>query len=64
LRFRRGFARAAAGDELLEAIEGEHVDVVAVATHGRSGISRTIFGSAADQLIRESGKPVLVIKAK
>jgi nucleotide-binding universal stress UspA family protein len=40
------------------------VDIVAVATHGRSGISRTIFGSVADQLIRESGKPVLVIKAK
>jgi nucleotide-binding universal stress UspA family protein len=53
-----------AGDELLEAIEEEHIDVAAIATHGRSGISRTIFGSVADQLIRESGKPVLVIKAK
>ena len=53
-----------AGDELLEAIEEEHIDVAAVATHGRSGISRTIFGSVADKLIRESGKPVLVIKAQ
>lgn len=52
-----------AGEELLEAIEEEHIDVAAIATHGRSGISRTIFGSVADQLIRESGKPVLVIKA-
>jgi nucleotide-binding universal stress UspA family protein len=49
---------------LLEAIEEEHVDLAAAATHGRSGISRTIFGSVADQLIRESAKPVLVIKPK
>ncbi len=53
-----------AGDEIIEAIEQEHIDVAAVATHGRSGISRTIFGSVADHLIRESGKPVLVIRAK
>ena len=53
-----------AGDELLQAINEGNVDVACIATHGRSGISRTIFGSVADQLIRESGKPVLVIKAK
>ncbi|MEE8518205.1 MAG: universal stress protein [Dehalococcoidia bacterium] len=41
----------------------EVVDVAAVATHGRSGLSRTFFGSVADKLIRESGKPVLVVKA-
>jgi nucleotide-binding universal stress UspA family protein len=53
-----------AGDELIEAINARHIDAVCIATHGRSGISRTIFGSVADRLIRESGKPVLVIKAK
>jgi nucleotide-binding universal stress UspA family protein len=52
-----------AGEELLEAIEEEHIDVATIATHARSGIKRTIFGSVADQLVRESGKPVLVIKA-
>jgi len=52
------------GDELLNAIEVDQVDAVAIATHGRSGISRTIFGSVADRLIRESHKPVLVVKAK
>ena len=41
----------------------EVIDVAAVATHGRSGISRTFFRSVADKLIRESGKPVLVVKA-
>ena len=51
------------GEELLEAINESGVDVACIATHGRSGIKRTIFGSVADHLIRESGKPVLVIKA-
>ena len=55
--------RGVAGEELLAAIETEGVDVAAVATHGRSGISRTLFGSVADKLIRESGKPVIVVKA-
>ena len=53
-----------AGEEILEAINADHVDLACIATHGRSGITRTIFGSVADQLIRESGKPVLVIKAQ
>ena len=54
----------APGDELLAAVEADGVDAAAIATHGRSGITRTIFGSVADQLIRESGKPIIVIKAK
>jgi len=37
-----------AGPEVLKAIEADHVDVAAIATHGRSGIGRTIFGSVAD----------------
>jgi nucleotide-binding universal stress UspA family protein len=50
-------------EQVLAAIEAEGVDMVAIASHGRSGISRTLFGSVADELIRNSGKPVLVIKA-
>ncbi|MEX2598453.1 MAG: universal stress protein [Dehalococcoidia bacterium] len=50
------------GDELLEAIEADDVDASVIATHGRSGLSRTIFGSVADHLIRHSGKPVIVVK--
>lgn len=52
-----------AGEELLRAIHEDHIDMAAVATHGRSGLTRTIFGSVADRLIRESGKPILVVRA-
>ncbi|HYN80007.1 MAG TPA: universal stress protein [Gemmatimonadaceae bacterium] len=38
------------------------VDLIVMATHARRGISRAFLGSVADQLIRESGIPVLVVR--
>jgi nucleotide-binding universal stress UspA family protein len=38
------------------------VDVICVASHGRSGISRAIMGSVADKLMRATRKPVLVLR--
>jgi nucleotide-binding universal stress UspA family protein len=36
-------------------------DIIALASHGRSGMRRWVLGSVADSLIRASGDPVLVI---
>ena len=36
-------------------------DIIAVATHGRSGISRWAMGSVAEALIRSTGDPVMVV---
>ncbi|MFO7772617.1 MAG: universal stress protein [Dehalococcoidia bacterium] len=38
------------------------VDFVAIATHGRSGFSRWVFGSVADRLVRSLYAPVLLIR--
>lgn len=35
-------------------------DLVAMETHGRSGLSRLLLGSVADKVVRGSGVPVLV----
>ena len=40
------------------------VDLIVIATHGRSGISRLIFGNVADKLVRSSYVPVLVIRPR
>jgi nucleotide-binding universal stress UspA family protein len=40
--------------------QGRH-DLVALTTHGRSGIARVILGSVADKVVRGSDKPVLVV---
>jgi nucleotide-binding universal stress UspA family protein len=42
----------------------EKVDLIALATHGRSGISRWVFGSVADRLVRSSSKPIVLIRPK
>lgn len=36
-------------------------DLIAMATHGRGGVARAILGSVADQVMRTSAMPVLLI---
>ena len=38
------------------------VDVICIASHGRSGISRALVGSVADRLLRATRLPVLVLR--
>jgi nucleotide-binding universal stress UspA family protein len=38
-------------------------DLVIIATHGRSGISRWVWGSVADRLLRSVCVPVLMVRA-
>ncbi len=38
--------------------------LVAMTTHGRSGVGRFVMGSVADQVVRHSGAPVLLVRAK
>jgi nucleotide-binding universal stress UspA family protein len=39
-------------------------DLIIMASHGRSGISRWAHGSVADQVFRAAAIPILMIKAK
>jgi len=56
-------AWAAAGDEVEEILRAAgEVDLVAMATHGRSGVSRWWFGSVAEQVVRACPKPLLVVR--
>jgi nucleotide-binding universal stress UspA family protein len=48
-------------DRLMEFIEHEHVDLVVMSTHGRSGLARLALGSTADRLL-QSRAPVLLIR--
>jgi nucleotide-binding universal stress UspA family protein len=47
---------------IMEFSEKENIDLVVMTTHGKSGLRRAVMGSVADVVIRESGKPVLVIR--
>jgi len=47
---------------ILEAARAEQVDLVALATHGRSGLARVALGSVADKVVRGSRTPVLLFR--
>lgn len=51
-----------AADEILRA--GGAVDLIAMATHDRSGIGRWVHGSVADKVVRHAPVPVLLIRAR
>lgn len=40
------------------------IDLIAMSTHGRSGISRWALGSVADKVLRSSPKPILLVRAE
>ena len=57
--------RMAIGDpaqSIMQFSKNENVDLIVMTTHGKSGLRRAVMGSIADVVIRESGKPVLVIR--
>ncbi|MEJ2728684.1 MAG: universal stress protein [Deltaproteobacteria bacterium] len=43
--------------------EDKGVDLIVIASHGRSGISRWVYGSVADRVLRSACVPVLMIRA-
>ena len=51
------------GEEILKAASEYGSDIIAMATRSRRGVARLVFGSVADQVLRESHVPVLLITA-
>ena len=52
------------GQTIVDYAEKNDIDLIAIATHGRSGIKRVIFGSVAEYVIKNSRLPILLIKPK
>jgi nucleotide-binding universal stress UspA family protein len=50
-------------EKILDYAEQNKVDLIMMATHGRSGISRWAMGSVADKVLRRSSVPVWLIQA-
>ena len=51
-----------AAEEIIKAADEIDVDLIAMSTHGRHGISRWAFGSVTDKVLRGGHKPVLVVR--
>ena len=48
--------------EIIRAAREEEVDLIVIATHGRSGIEHVFFGSVAEKVVRKAPCPVLSIR--
>jgi nucleotide-binding universal stress UspA family protein len=62
LAFEVRVARAArVPDAILSEAERIDAELICLATHSRSGLAQLVLGSAADEVVRRGGRPVLLI---
>lgn len=55
---RRGIAE----DQIVKFAREEKIDLIIMATHGRSGIAHVVLGSVAEKVVQRSPVPVLTVK--
>ena len=48
--------------EIVRAAREMEVDLIVIATHGRTGLSHAMFGSTAEKVVRKASCPVLSFK--
>lgn len=47
---------------IVQLAKERNVSLIAISTHGRSGLGRLVFGSVADEVLREAHRPLLLIR--
>jgi nucleotide-binding universal stress UspA family protein len=50
--------------EILGFARENNVDLIAMTSHGRTGLARAVLGSVTDMVLREADVPVLIVRAK
>jgi nucleotide-binding universal stress UspA family protein len=62
LRVRTRVALGRPAEEILAAAQATSADLIAMATHGRGGLGRLLFGSVAEAVLHAATVPVLLIR--
>lgn len=50
-------------ENIVDYADTQEIDLIVMATHGRSGIGRWVFGSVAERVLRGAQSPVLMVRA-
>ena len=50
--------------EILDAADREGADIIAMASHGRTGVSRVFYGSVAAGVLHRVDRPLLLIRSR
>ena len=53
-----------AAEAIIESAAAEKETLIAMATHGRSGLDRWLLGSVAEKVLRAASNPTLAVRAK
>jgi nucleotide-binding universal stress UspA family protein len=51
-------------ESIIKAEKDLNIDLVAMSTHGRRGVSRWAFGSVTEKVLRGGSVPVMMVRAK
>lgn len=51
-------------ETILSVAQRENADLIAIASHGRSGLSRVFYGSVAAGIMQKIDRPMLVIRTR
>jgi nucleotide-binding universal stress UspA family protein len=55
--------RGSPADQILDYAEAHEMDLIAMSTHGRSGVGRWVFGSVTDKVLHSGDTPIFVVRA-
>ncbi|MBN1135204.1 MAG: universal stress protein [Anaerolineae bacterium] len=50
-------------ETIIDTAQGENADLIAIASHGRSGLSRVFYGSVAAGVLHRIDRPLLLIRS-
>ncbi|MCK6555737.1 universal stress protein [Candidatus Binatia bacterium] len=62
VRYRTVVAHGMPAEEIIRVAEQEGVDLVVIATKGRTGLRHLLLGSVAERVVRHAHCPVLVVR--
>ena len=61
IEYRHKLLHGFPASSLLQYAESHNIDLIVMATHGLTGLSRVLMGSVAESIVRKATTPVLVV---
>jgi nucleotide-binding universal stress UspA family protein len=51
-------------EKILDVAEARKIDLIVLATHGRTGVKRLLIGNVAEKVVRHAPCPVLTVRSR
>lgn len=58
------FAESAVHSKILSFVKDHNIDLVVMASHGRTGLKRILIGSVVERVVRECPCPILTVPSR